>query len=149
MPPGSTVTLTVSGDIAGESTFGVTILLEIVPAGGNTGTLEFTPALPIDITQLGDAWPGPGTFSAFDTDPGGTNSVTLNGIIDETNNSIHSSLRDFGPRRKTDTHTKGGRYTIALCVPLSPPPFSDETGDAGAPSFTYAVKGGGRTTRMD
>ena len=84
MPPGSTVTLTVSGDIAGESTFGVTILLEIVPAGGNTGTLEFTPALPVDITQLGDAWPGTGTFSGFDTDPAGTDSPTLNGVIDDS-----------------------------------------------------------------
>ncbi len=36
MSPNSIVTLTVSGDIAGESTFGYTILLEIVPRVGNT-----------------------------------------------------------------------------------------------------------------
>ena len=83
MRPDSTTTVVVSGDIAGESTFGVTILVELVAQGGNTGTLEFTPALPVDIVQLGDPWPGLGTFSPFDTDPGGTNSPVLNGSIDD------------------------------------------------------------------
>ena len=82
MPPGSTVTLTVSGDIAGESTFGVTIQVEILSRVGNTGTLEFTPAPPGDITQEGDPWSGVGTFLIFDTDPAGTDSPILNGSID-------------------------------------------------------------------
>ena len=82
--PNSIVTVTVSGEIAGESTFGYTIQLEIVPRVGNTGSLQFTPALPVDITQLGDPWPGAGTFSPFDTDPGGSNSPTLNGVIDDS-----------------------------------------------------------------
>lgn len=54
MSANSMDTVTVSGDIAGESTFGYTILLEIVRRVGNTGSLEFTPALPVDIMQLGD-----------------------------------------------------------------------------------------------
>lgn len=84
MSANSPETVTVSGDIVGESTFGYTILLEIVPRVGNTGSLEFTPALPVDIVQLGDPWPGAGTFSPFDTDPDGSDSPTLNGVIDDS-----------------------------------------------------------------
>ena len=36
MPPAGTATVVVSGSIAGESTFGVNILLESVPRAGNT-----------------------------------------------------------------------------------------------------------------
>ena len=81
MPPGSTATVVVSGELAGHFTIGVTILLEIVPQAGAIGKLEFTPEPPVDITQVGDPWPGEGIFSAFDT--GSTFSVLLNGSVDD------------------------------------------------------------------
>ena len=83
MPPGTTVTLSVSGNIADEDTFGVTIMVEIVSQAGNTGTLEFTPAPPVDIVQLGDPWPWPfgGLFTAYDTDAIG--SPLFNGSVDD------------------------------------------------------------------
>ncbi len=81
MPPGSTVTLEINGDIAGESTFGLTVMVELVPQVGAVGTLEFTAEPPVDIIQLGDPWPGAGTFSAFDTL--GTGSLVLNGAVDD------------------------------------------------------------------
>lgn len=85
MPPGSTVTLNVSGAIAGDSTFGVNILLEIVPVGAVNGTLTFTPEPvggPSDIVQLGDPWPGAGLFSPFDTQS--TFFDFLNGSVDDS-----------------------------------------------------------------
>lgn len=78
--PGATAEVVVSGDIAGESTFGLNILLEIVPRAGTTGTVEFT-AVPADIVQLGDPWPGTGTFSTFEANL--TESATLNGTVDD------------------------------------------------------------------
>lgn len=86
MPPDSTVTLGVSGDIASESTFGVVILVELVTRGGNTGTLQFTAEPPVDIVQLGDPWPGVGTFTPFDT--GSTGSFLLNGSVDDNGTFI-------------------------------------------------------------
>ncbi len=80
--PAGTATVVVSGDIAGESTFGVNILLEIFPRAGNTGTVEFTPEPPIDIVQLGDPWPAAGTFSTFDTL--GSSSPLRNGSVDDS-----------------------------------------------------------------
>jgi len=81
MPPGSIADVVVYGDIEGETTSAVNVLLEIVGRTGNVGTLEFTPAF--DILQLGDPWGGYGTFSAFDsTSPGF--SLTLNGSVHGT-----------------------------------------------------------------
>ncbi|MGD2107960.1 MAG: hypothetical protein PVI86_01085 [Phycisphaerae bacterium] len=86
MVAGDTATVVVSGDIAGESTTGLTILAEIVTRGGNVGTVEFTAAPPVDIVQLGDAWPGTGTFTPFDTD--NTPTVMLNGAVDDNGTFI-------------------------------------------------------------
>ena len=84
IPPGTTAEMVVSGNIVNESTFGVTIMLEIVPRAGARGVVRFTPAPPPDIVQLGDPWPGVGTFTEFDTDS--TSAETLNGSwnYDET-----------------------------------------------------------------
>ncbi len=84
MIAGDTANVIVSGGVLAESTSGVTIMLEIVPQAVNAGTVEFTPAPEVDIVQMGDPWPGMGTFSPFDTDPAGTNSPTLNGSVDDS-----------------------------------------------------------------
>jgi len=81
MPPGATVNVVTSGSLNGESTFGVTLLVELIPRAGTTGTLTFTSAPPVDIVQLGDPWPGAGTFSRFDTNS--TGSTALNGSLDD------------------------------------------------------------------
>ncbi|UCC30743.1 MAG: hypothetical protein JSU86_00400 [Phycisphaerales bacterium] len=84
MTQDQTATVVVSGSVSGESTYGLNILVEILPRGGNTGTVTFTAAPPGDIVQIGDPWPGMGTFSAYDTDL--TGSVTLNGSVDDDGN---------------------------------------------------------------
>ena len=94
MPPGGTAALMVSGDVQDRSTFGVTVLLELVPRAGALGTLEFTPAPPVDITQLGDPWPGVGSFSPFDTDT--TASSTLNGGVDDNGTFVAGPLNYSG-----------------------------------------------------
>ena len=86
---GTNAEVVVSGTVAGEATFGVTILVEIVPRVGNTGSVTFTPSPSVDITQAGDPWPG-GTFSTFDTDsPGFSNS--LNASVDDDGVFVCSS----------------------------------------------------------
>ena len=94
MPPDSTVTLVVSGDIAGESTYGATIMAEIVTRVGNTGTLEFTAEPPVDVVQLGDPWPGAGTYTPYDTS--GTGSVLLNGSVDDNGTFVPAPVTFFG-----------------------------------------------------
>ena len=94
MPPDSTTTLVVSGNITGESTYGLTILVEIVPRTDHTGTLEFTPEPPVDIVQLGDPWPGAGTFSPYDT--GITGSPLLNGSVDDDGTYIPAPVTYSG-----------------------------------------------------
>lgn len=81
--PGQMGDLLVSGSVANQGTFGVTILVELVPRPGNMGTVLFTPAPPVDVFQAGDAWPDAGIFSPFDTDSKGF-SGTLNGAIDDS-----------------------------------------------------------------
>lgn len=77
--------LVVHGHIDGDSTFGVTVMAQILPRAGNTGTVVFTPAPPTDIVQLGDPWEGVGTFDAYDTDAPGFDWFfsTLNGSVDD------------------------------------------------------------------
>jgi len=109
--PSKTGTVIVSGALEDESTYGVTIMVELIPRPGNKGTLEFTRAVgklaaqpkqvsvhrsagrpdevrisqahrpDMDIVQLGDPWPQHGTFTPFDTDE--SHSVTLNGVVDD------------------------------------------------------------------
>lgn len=108
--------IVVSGSIDNEPTFGVTIMLELVPRAGSIGSVEFTPvrtAIPtqrgsvsihangerpdevrvirqsasdVDVAQLGDPWPDQGTFTPFDTDQ--SSSPTLNGAVDDNGTFI-------------------------------------------------------------
>lgn len=94
MPPAASKSLAVTGQISGQSAFGITILLALTPRAGNIGTLTFTPAPPVDIVQLDDAWPGLGFFMPFDTDSSG--SATLNGSIDDSG-AIAESVIFSGP----------------------------------------------------
>jgi hypothetical protein len=96
MPPGATANVVVSGSIAGETTYGVTVLIEIVSRGGNTGTVTFTPAPPVDVSQAGDAWPAAGTFTPFDTDSPGF-SATLNGSVDDDGVFLGAAVSYTGP----------------------------------------------------
>ena len=103
--------IVVSGSIDNDSTFGVTIMLELIPRPGSVGTVEFTPvrtaapqrrgsvfihamtdrpdevrvsrtaAPDVDVAEIGDPWPDQGNFSPFDTDE--TKSPTLNGVISD------------------------------------------------------------------
>ncbi len=82
MTPASTAVVIVSGAVNNESTFGVEILVELVPRAGAIGTVTFTSAPPTDITQAGDPWPTFGTFSGLDTDVSG--SPLLNGSVDDS-----------------------------------------------------------------
>ena len=57
-----------AGTIADEQTFGIEVVMELVPRAGAHGSLVFTPAPPVDIFEMDDPWPGRGSFSPFDTD---------------------------------------------------------------------------------
>ena len=94
MPPDTTVALVVSGDVTGEDTYGVTVMVELVTRTGNTGTLAFTMEPPVDIVQLGDPWPDGGTFTPFDT--GLTGSVSLNGSVDDNGTFIPAPVTYSG-----------------------------------------------------
>ena len=98
MQPGSLGSVRVSGQIDNESTFGVTILLEIVRRFDARGLVIFTPAVTpqdYDIVQIGDAWPGMGGFTPFDTDLSG--SFFLNGSIDDNGIFLPQPLTYSGP----------------------------------------------------
>lgn len=84
--PGATDGIVVSGTIAGESTYGVVVMAEITPRPGNTGTVTFTLAPPVDVTQVTDVWPAAGMFTPLDTDASG--SVALNGAVDDDGNFV-------------------------------------------------------------
>lgn len=128
--------LLVSGKILGLDTFGVTILVELIGRVGNTGTLTFTPAPPFDITQAGDPWPGVGVFTLFDTDPLGTNSLNLNGSIDDngeaqpTPASYDGLLSSFPVIASTDA---GGAWDVLL---------STSSGDSGWEGITTTLNAG-------
>ncbi len=71
-----------SGWIDDIETIGVTVILEIVPRAGVTGSVQFTQAVgpeDVDISFLSDPWEGDGAFQAFDTDLSG--SVARNGVV--------------------------------------------------------------------
>ncbi len=79
--PDKAAYVVVHGEIEGDETFGLTVMVEIVHRPGNAGTVVFTPAPPADIFRLDDPWPGEGTFTPYDTDT--TGSETLNGSVDD------------------------------------------------------------------
>lgn len=80
--PGDRGVVVVSGDIDGLSSFGVTILIELVPRPESVGIVAFTSAPPVDVHQRGDAWPSTGTFSPFDTNSISFSSL-LNAAVDD------------------------------------------------------------------
>jgi hypothetical protein len=123
--PGHVTEVVVSGSIHGESTFGLTVLVELVPREGSVGRVVFTPqevstfaepevftseagpfaeasvyvqetkASQGDIQQRGDVWPEIGSFSAFDTARSG--SGDLNGVVDDNGTFLPEHTRFFGP----------------------------------------------------
>lgn len=123
--PGHTSTVVVSGSIHGESTFGLTVLVELVPRSGSVGRVMFTPQKATrfalaevyvteesrferasliafdpevshgDIDRLGDAWPEMGSFTAFDTVRSGD--LSLNGFVDDNGTFLSDATRFSGP----------------------------------------------------
>jgi hypothetical protein len=91
LAPGAGGNLIVTGTIDDEATFGVTILIEILPRAGNSGSVEFTPAPPNDVIQLGDPWPGAGTFTPYDTDAIGF-AASRNGSVDDNGTFLSSPV---------------------------------------------------------
>lgn len=82
MVPGRIASLVASGEIAGEETFGLTLVIMLVPRDDTVGTVEFTSAPPSDIVPLGDPWPLVEAETAFDTDA--TPSSAFNGYVDDS-----------------------------------------------------------------
>ncbi|UCC30741.1 MAG: hypothetical protein JSU86_00390 [Phycisphaerales bacterium] len=81
-PAGRIQAVVVSGTVSDRPTFGVEIVAELVARPGNTGTVTFTEAPPVDILQVGDPWPMAGVFTPFDTDL--SSSPDRNGSIDDS-----------------------------------------------------------------
>ncbi len=96
LPAGRTAEALVRGSITGLSTFSLTVLLEIVPREGVSGTVTFTPTPPVDIVQRGDPWPEGGMFSAFDTDAPAF-SDTFNGSVDDDGSFLGDPVTFTGP----------------------------------------------------
>lgn len=124
MQPSGTAKAVVSGKIDGECTFGWSVMLELVPRKGNTGTVTFTtvpsglpekrapfvvrenpghlatvrleqiPEPEDDIEQVVDVWANAGTFTPFDTQR--TGSVTLNGAVDENGTFVGAPVTFAG-----------------------------------------------------
>lgn len=94
LPAGRIGEVVVSGEIAGASTYAVTIMMELVPRAGAVGTMTFTPAPPVDIRQIEDAWPGAGSFIAYDTNA--TPSLLFNGSIDDDGTFIPAPVTFAG-----------------------------------------------------
>ncbi len=92
---GESGNVVVSGNIAGQETYSVTIQVQIFARAGNSGTVTFTPSPPPDIAQLEDPWPEAGTFEAFDTDITGW--LIFNGSVDENGDLIARPLTFSGP----------------------------------------------------
>ncbi len=84
LPAGRTAQVLVSGELDDRMTFGVAVLVELVPREDAAGTVAFTPAPPDDIIQAGDPWPEAGQFTTFDTDfDTDTASSMINGSVDD------------------------------------------------------------------
>lgn len=124
MFPNSFSDVVVSGTIKEQATFGVTLMVELVPRPGARGSVRFTPVRgsatvepasysidqkigtsgavlikearrsDVDVVQRDDPWPVSGTFSAFDTDR--TGSPTLNGAVDDNGVFVPSVLNYSG-----------------------------------------------------
>lgn len=121
--PGSTGELVVSGSISGESTYGVTIMMELVPRPGAVGRVDFTPGIvaaavtarrPIypegrltpdepsdvltesesDIRPLRSPWPRRGSCTVYDTHHSG--SLRLNGLVMDNGNFVATPINFNG-----------------------------------------------------
>jgi len=92
---GDTANVIVHGAINGEETFGVTILVEIVPREGAVGDVWFTLSPPSDISQVGDPWVDRGLFSSYDTDL--VFNDCLNATVDDDGNYLPVPVWYSGP----------------------------------------------------
>lgn len=84
-----------SGEINEKATYGVTVLVEIITRAGNTGTVVFTPAPPVDIVSLGRPWGDSGTFTGYDTHEFSF-SETINGSVDDNGTYLSATLTFAG-----------------------------------------------------
>lgn len=87
----------VSGAVINLNTFGLTILVELVPREGSVGIVQFTPAPPVDVHQLDDPWADAGMYTAFDTNAAGFSS-TLNGYVDDNGTFFCDAQLLYGGR---------------------------------------------------
>ncbi|RME40335.1 MAG: hypothetical protein D6788_03520 [Planctomycetota bacterium] len=114
----------VTGDIDGVEAFGVTIVVELSPQPGATGSATFTEAPPVDITVLGNPWDGIGNVSPFDTDLSG--SLSLNGLILDNATFVPAPVTfsgELGGFPVTTSADALGDWNVRLCT-------GDCTGDA-------------------
>ncbi|UCE61634.1 MAG: hypothetical protein JSU63_07775 [Phycisphaerales bacterium] len=115
MSPGTIASIIASGSISGDSTYAVTIMLELKPQAGNVGQVEFTPEPPMDIIQLEHPWPTDGTFEAFDTLR--TFSIARNGSIHDNRTLVPApttfagDLSEFPVRASADA---SGKWDVML-----------------------------------
>jgi len=91
---GDIVDIEVHGAINGESTFGVTIMVEILTRSDNEGDIWFTASVE-DILQIGDPWFDIGVFSSYDIDLSGSD--YLNGTVDDDGNYLSVPVVYSGP----------------------------------------------------
>lgn len=118
-PAGRVVAIPVWGQIEAQAAYGLTVGAELVAAAGNVGTVQFTPAPPPDIGQLGDPWPGAGVFTGFDSDSSGTASTAANGAVDDNGTYVPSPVSFSGPLIAfpvTTTPEALGTWHVRLCV---------------------------------
>ncbi len=117
MPAGGTAEVWIFGEIAQQETIGVTILAWIQERQENVGSVTYTLAPPVDITQRGDPWPGTGTFDALDTDGPGLG-PNLNGSVDDNGQFVPLVLDYSGPLVSLPITASGdatGTWDIRLC----------------------------------
>ena len=135
--PGATDTVVVSGNVDVPN-FGVTIVLTLLPQGGNTGTLTFTPGL-ADISQLGHPWATQGGITIFDADdlglPDGQFYTDLNGSGSNEAIVFNGPLAGFPV---VASATASGVWDVSL----SSIPFAlDSTWEATPPIITTRIAG--------
>jgi hypothetical protein len=125
MRPNGIAKVVVSGEIDGEWTFGWSIMVELIPREGSSGTVTFTTVPPgpppkrasfvvrenpgclatvrleqpyrpgVDIKQMVDVWADQGTFTTYDTER--TGSSALNGAVDENGTLVAAPVAFSGP----------------------------------------------------
>lgn len=108
----------VSGEIVDQLTKGVSIVAEISPDLGSMGSITFTPAPPVDITEMDDPWPGMGAFVKLDTDSSffleRNGSASDNGILIDSLLSYAGTLSRFPIIADSQAM---GFWTVRLTIP--------------------------------